>query len=236
MTIYHEKCYEYALELLEANKTDEAYSHFELVENYLDSKQKMQHIVDLTTPVQSSPSNTNNENGYVTTTPSVDDNTPDFRNVNWNMSLSTIKSKETANLSYEVDNALLYDGVTIYGKNASILYGANDLNQLYMAAYLFTDKYEAGSVYKYIDDYQYIEQILSDKYGLPYSDADLWTEKYLIDNIEGYAETITVESFDYSSLWVLDDTCILLSLKPNEFDYPLQLVYQSLNHIDNIVS
>jgi len=138
----------------------------------------------------------------------------DFRNTKWGMTKSQVEESEDMELYLEIESNLIYKS-TIGGKKASIIYSFTNDNELYRGAYCFEEEHTNRN--DFINDFEEINKILSNKYGYPISDEKIWlNDLYKNDNKEwGFA--VSLGHLRYDTSWENRKTKILHSVNGENY-------------------
>lgn len=155
----------------------------------------------------------------------------DFRNSRWGMKkdkvLSTEKNKP---IELGLDNQFF---VALYtGDVAGIEghYGYFFLDDvLVRVLYLLNEKYSNSN--EYINDYKKLKEILTRKYGSPIKSGSRWyKDSYKNYRPQDYGLAVRMGHLAFQSDWETDRTLIRLTLKGDNFDLSIGLVYFSKIH------
>jgi len=148
----------------------------------------------------------------------------DFRKTNWGMSMEQVKATEDKKPDSEYDTSLVYY-VKIVGDD--YLCGYSFLqDKLYNTGYVFVGKHTNENLY--IDDYENLKEILTEKYGKPKSDRTTWhNDLYKSDRSEwGFA--VSLGHLSYGAIWETPKTYITLVLNGDNYKINLLIAYNSV--------
>lgn len=154
--------------------------------------------------------------------------TPDVRNVSWNMSRDEVKSIEKSPLDSEL---------TYYAGDKMLIYNATIMGYETRLAYMFDDKkltsivvifkIDNQSANKYVEDYSKIERLLNDKYGSSYRN-EYWRDDLYKNDPNDIGMALKMQHLEYSNKWESRRSVILLSMKAKDYEIGISLVYKSL--------
>ena len=150
----------------------------------------------------------------------------DFRNSNWGDSIDDVKKNEDLKLSAEIkdDNLLVYSDGKIVNLDVTVIYGFNKNDELDNGFYNVNVTHTNNNLY--IDDYEDIKESLSIKYGEPSYDDMEWNDDLYKGNPDDYGFAVSLGDLQYSSGWKVNNTYITLTLKGDNNDIDLSLIYQ----------
>ena len=82
---------------------------------------------------------------------------------------------------------------------------------------------------KYIDDYTTFKNALTKKYGKTVLDFENWQD----DSKKSYyadkkGDALSFGFLTYSTIWLLDDTCISMDMSADNYEISMSVSYQSL--------
>ena len=152
---------------------------------------------------------------------------PDFRNVKWGMSVEEVKKQEDADLLAEFSDELQYSAHINETIPCKILYGFNDANQLYIAAYNPTADY--SNDYHYYIDFLVLKERLTEVYGAPTADNEIWYGNLFKGSPEKYGLAISAGYLECLTKWEVDGTSISLYIYGNNFEISTTIMYKSLD-------
>lgn len=150
----------------------------------------------------------------------------DFRNVNWGMSQEKVKENETAELILPSEEMLVYKN-SINNKDYMLIYNFKD-DTLYSAAYLFGKSFYDDNLY--IDEYDYLQELLIGKYGEPLEDETYWFDDTYKYEYNDHGLAISIGDMAKRTLWETDTTKIGLALTGKEYEVNLGIKYDSINY------
>lgn len=159
-----------------------------------------------------------------TITETTEDVSYDFRNSCWGDSMEAVKKSETLELLVEDEKLLVYSGGEIVNLDVTVIYGFDKDNKLIDGFYSVNEDHTNDNLY--INDYEDIKESLSTKYGEPAYDDMVWNRDLYKDKQDSYGFAVSIGDLEYSSGWKIDNTYITLSLKGDNYNMNLSLIYQ----------
>jgi len=154
----------------------------------------------------------------------LDNKGSDFRIANWGDSKESIISKEGKINKASIDGIYLFDDF-VAGMSCSVAYIFTN-NKLTMAKYIF--KEEHSNKNDFINDYDNIVSLLSDKYGEASYNSSNWRNDLYKGDIEHYGLAISLGHLNYSAGWLKNDKTDISVLLSGE-NYDIELVIQYLS-------
>lgn len=149
----------------------------------------------------------------------------DFRNAKWGDSKETVKMYEELTVGEEDENAISYIG-TINNLDCSILYSFKN-DKLVKGFYFITEHHSTPS--SYISDYQELKKQLKSKYGKPYADEKIPTDRLAyICSSDG--EALQLGALIYRAKWTTKTSKIYIILQNDNYEYVLSIFYQDRNY------
>lgn len=163
----------------------------------------------------------------------AEDSAPEFsfKGLKWGDSTEKVQGVEGTNI--------VFSG-TVKGSTATyIVYEATAVGLDMLLAYYFCDKglYEVRYILteqhsndmKYIDDYTTFKNALTKKYGKTVLDFENWQD----DSKKSYyadkkGDALSFGYLTYSTIWLLDDTCISMDMSADNYEISMSVSYQSL--------
>lgn len=149
--------------------------------------------------------------------------TNDFRNLDWGMELSKVKSLETCRLVTELPSRVYYD-CTIADIKGQIVYTFTTTDLLMRAKYFFTPEYT--NINFYIKDYKLFQELLTSKYGAPAQNNVVTINKNTISENE-WAPNLLTGNLRLETIWKTGRTDIFLTLSKFNDEYVVQIDYIS---------
>ncbi|MFP3953125.1 MAG: thermonuclease family protein [Candidatus Acetothermia bacterium] len=147
----------------------------------------------------------------------------DFRDTRWGMSREEIMEIEGEPYD-QTSESIVYQG-SVAGIDATLGYQFIQ-DKLASAGYVFGAAYVNTS--KYIEDYKEINQLLTDKYGEPVVDEEVWKGDLFKGNPNDYGTAVSIGDLIYRAKWVKEDTEIWHTLFGESFEITHAIRYQSL--------
>lgn len=134
---------------------------------------------------------------------------PDFRSVNWGMSMEEVIEREGKPTEI-IEDALFYDKIKVAGIDVVlVLHFVQD--RLVVAAYVSQEHYPM-SYTRYIDDYNKLKDALISVYGSPEKDEVIW-EQPAMKGIVDTTTALQLGDIRLESLWQTDKAYIQHELK-----------------------
>ncbi len=147
----------------------------------------------------------------------------DFRQATWGQSLRKVKWNEKAKLVAKADNALNYKG-SLAGLEASIVYRFA-AGELIEGKYIITENMWKRS--DYIDSYNSLKDLLTQKYGEPVEDEADWKNPQHKDSPATHGLALGMGHVSYQVSWETERTKIIMDLWGEELDIMYELTYSS---------
>ena len=147
----------------------------------------------------------------------------DFRKTSWGMAKEQVKKAETGKLEAEKDDRLGYSD-SVAGKEVAIIYVFTK-NKLTRSTYIFTSQHTNKNLF--INDYEEIKQLLSDKYGLPSKDGSRWANDLYRNAPQDWGMAVSVGHLSYWSSWDTQTTNIFHGLRGDNYKVTLMTQYKS---------
>ena len=154
----------------------------------------------------------------------------DFRNTRWGMKkdkvLSTEKNKP---LEAPPDNQyfVAYYTGEVAGFKAYYKYSFLD-DVLVKGGYLLKEKHTNKN--EYIEDYIKLKEVLTRKYGSPIRDDIQWYNDLYKNRLQDYGLAASIGHLAFQSDWETDRTLIRLTLKGDNFNINMGIIYTSKIH------
>lgn len=152
-------------------------------------------------------------------------NDSDIRQLKWGMTMAEVKKAETLKLELDLGSKLKYTA-QLGGQNYELLYEFKE-SKLYKATYTSKENYPDKN--GYITDFKNLKKLLSQKYGMPVSDEEKWTNEKYKSNTADHGKAVSEGHIKYSSSWKTDRSSIVVSLSGMNFKCFLVLNYEALN-------
>lgn len=155
----------------------------------------------------------------------------DFRNINWGMSIEEVKNNEELELVYETENSLMYE--TMLNSNDFYLVYFFDDSKLTQGVYSLKETFYNNL--KYVRCYEKLKENLTEKYGEPIKDEELWLDDYYKGNYSKYGDAVLIGDLFYTTVWENEGTQILLGLLAKSGEITLPIYYSNIAEVDNIL-
>jgi len=157
----------------------------------------------------------------------------DFRNFAWGTSLSDVQNGEKSKLVYKVkDDELLYED-QLAGTDCNVIFIFNDNDKLVSGNYFFTKKFSNPELY--MQDYNKFKTLLTQKYGSPFSEKEMWNNRVPISEKTNYGQAVADGNLTLSTVWISNSTQIKISLIDKDKSPSLQIHYTTI-HLDEFES
>jgi hypothetical protein len=148
-----------------------------------------------------------------------------FRKVNWGMSKEQVVNNEGKADTDNQNGYLMYIGKSINGTNTNILYV---FNQNRLCSVMLTPELKHVNKNLYIDDYQSFKKVLIEKYGQPTLPIDMiWKNDLYKGDSNYYGMAVSAGHLKYTSSWDTTDTIIYETLRGDNFEVELNILYKS---------
>ena len=152
--------------------------------------------------------------------------TPDavtFRSIQWGNSKDVVQTLEKNSLSYIGDEYVSYKG-SIANLPCSIFYiFANDL--LVRGRYYFEQEHTNNN--DFINDFNALGELLSEKYGSPDLDDQVWKSEVYKEMPSFWGMAIAMGNLSYHKIWYTENTTIHLQLYGDNFKVKCVIDYIS---------
>lgn len=157
---------------------------------------------------------------------------PDFRNVKWGMSKEEVKEHEESDLTLDRESGLAYQNLRVARFDTVLTYHFNVNNELFSAGYYLI--HEHSNKNDFIDDFEYLKNLLIDKYGEPKEDEIIWKDDLYKDDPSDWGMAIFAGDLIYRTLWENEDLIVELQLKGDNYKKEFTIAYKSKNISDEI--
>lgn len=148
-----------------------------------------------------------------------------FRSTTWGMTKAEVaKSEPNVLTPSQYPNYAFVNNVKVAGTHkANALYGFNTQGQLFQGMYTFLATHTNKN--DYIEDYKSIKDILTKKYGKPYSDETTWKNDQYKDDPQNYGRAVSKGHLIYHCGFSAGDTEITLGLDGDNYEISHVLLY-----------
>lgn len=151
-----------------------------------------------------------------------------FRNVGWTMTEEQVREAENIPASVSMrENTIYLQNQQVDGKDVVIFYDFID-GKLEKAGYLFEHNHSNKT--DYVNDYEDLKEKLTEKYGEPIEDKEVWKDDLWKDNPEDYGLAVATGDLVYLATWETKDTKILIGLHGDNYDISLGITYESKDY------
>ncbi len=148
----------------------------------------------------------------------------DFRAINWWMTRDEVIASEQGELLLEDEKMVAY-AVEIINMETFLVYYFDERDVLWGSTVLFRHDYSDPDLY--LDDFVYVKEVLTQKYGEPFIDDVRW-----LDDIEREesGEEVKLGNVRYSTFWSTETTLINLILEGEDRQILLSIDYCNLDY------
>lgn len=158
---------------------------------------------------------------------------PDFRNVQWGMSKNEVKEYEELELNEDPEDSAMLCAITKVNEYSMILvYAFNSNDELYSAYYLLSEDYTSEN--RYIIAYDTLLEALTEKYGDPISEENIWVNDLFSDSPNDYGFAVSRGDYVRKSAWIEPGTNIQMCLTGENYNIVLGIKYSSENFTGDI--
>lgn len=153
---------------------------------------------------------------------------PDFHSSAWGMTMDEVKKVET-NLQFidEEPNALTSSTTSVAGKNANLIFSFDD-SGLTAGMIYFELKHSNDNLY--IEDFEDIRKALTEKYGAPIIDKQVWKDDLFMNSPDDWGVAVAAGHLQYLAQWEMENNKISLYLTGDNYNIELVLIYLSDNY------
>lgn len=153
-----------------------------------------------------------------------------FRNTRWGMSKSEVIEKEGEPDFYNDDPPTVHEAFLGYsemnvGSLEAVLYYSFIEDKLVDSVYGFEESYNNKN--KYIEDFERIKRILTDKYGSPEQDKERWRDDLYKDKPSRHGFAVSIGDLVYRTRWETEETIIEMVLLGDNYEISHNLYYNS---------
>ena len=147
----------------------------------------------------------------------------DFRNVSWGMSKEQVKQNESLDLAREQENDLVY--MTSIGSIDCLLFYYFVDDHLYSAIYWVVEDHATEN--QYIDDYKRLKNMLTEKYGNPVIDEEIWRRSLYKNCPDDKGLAASIGDLTLLAEWETENTVIGIMLSGDNYEIGLAIMYDS---------
>lgn len=148
-----------------------------------------------------------------------------FRSTTWGMTKSDLKKSENLTLHRDEQDVLIYKGAEVSGLKAVIAYEIVK-NKLVRAAYMIDNDYVNSN--KGLLNYKKLKKALTEKYGSPILDEEIWINDLFQDEPKSYDLAVSIGHLSYLAKWETEDTHIFLLYSGSNYTSRLGIIYSSV--------
>lgn len=146
-----------------------------------------------------------------------------FRSTNWGMSKNQVKQIEKLTVEEEHEDSLFYT-TTLSSLDSLIAYSFTN-DKLFQTAYMFLE--EHSNSYSYIEDFDKIDNLLTQKYGEPNASDKIWKNDLFKDDYKGWGTALSAGHLTIISKWEIEDTEITHIAYGDNFEVKHAIIYKS---------
>ena len=146
-----------------------------------------------------------------------------FRKAIWGSSKEDIKKLETNEIAHESDDAIFYK-TSIWGLDCSAIYIFAD-NKLVRGRYYFTPDHTNKT--DFIDDFKKMKSLLTEKYGDPIDDQQIWKNDLYKDDPDNWGMAVATGEMYCFANWETESTDISIQLWGDNFEIKHIIDYTS---------
>jgi hypothetical protein len=147
---------------------------------------------------------------------------PDFRQVRWGMTPTQVKASEKIKPDGENADGIVYP-VQIAGLDASLFYRFVQ-STLVDAHYGFLVRHTNGGAY--LDDFDGVKKLLTEKYGKPVLDDQVWENDLYKDDPQNWGTALAVGHLHCRARWETPTTIISEVIWGDNFEIHFAVMYQ----------
>lgn len=155
---------------------------------------------------------------------------PDFRQTHWGMTKAEVRAveKNKPRADAEDDTYLVYrDSV----EDLNCLVGYLFINDQLVRALYVVDQNHADPI-GYLSDYQHLRRALTEKYGQPAKDDEVWSNDLYKDKPQEYGKAVAAGHLKRFTVWETDTTEINIFLTGKNSKIDLSVDYSSTRLAD----
>ena len=152
----------------------------------------------------------------------------DFRNgVIWGMPKDEVITSEGRTPDEDDTKMIAFHNVKAGSFQAIVGYFFNDVGACYKAMYLLQEKHSTDNAY--LDDYKVLKNSLTDRYGKPTEDEQIWGRDLYKSKPDRWGFAISLGDLSYYTVFETGDTTILLYMTGDNYEINTTLIYESKN-------
>jgi hypothetical protein len=154
----------------------------------------------------------------------------DFRDYKWGETKEKIKASEELKLLEESDEMLVYSG-SIASKACFIGFILDD-DILTRGAYFLNETYVNEN--KYVDDFYYIKELLTKKYGEPELEGENWSNELFKNDKKDWGIALKSGHVTFVANWMTEKTQIELIVSAENRKVSSIILYKDLSRKDEM--
>ncbi len=148
-----------------------------------------------------------------------------FRGIPWGSTQDYVAAHETLSYVGAQGNIVMYQG-SVGGLDAAAAYEFLPSRDVFVrGSYIFTETHVNENLY--IDDYNSVKAILTDKYGTPVDDRTVWSNDLFKDDPSSYGMAVAVGHLKYVTRWETPTETITIILGGDNYEVTMGAVYLS---------
>lgn len=143
----------------------------------------------------------------------------------WGQNVNTVKESRTNDLILDQNNGrvhILGEMTELLGYETTIGYYFID-DKLFQIAYIFAEEYSYENLY--IDQYNEVKKVLTEKYGAPKTSFDPWTNDLYKDDPSQYGFAISLGHHRKISTWNTGEMSVINSLDGQNYEINHSVYY-----------
>jgi len=153
-----------------------------------------------------------------------------FRNgIAWGVSKDEIISSEGRAPDEDDAGMIAFHNVKAGSLDAIVGFFLNDTEECYKAMYLLQEKHSTDNAY--LNDYQYLKNSLTERYGNPTEDEQIWSQSLYKDDTDRWGFAVSIGDLSCYTTYETGDTTILLYMTGDNYEINITLIYES-KHIE----
>lgn len=150
---------------------------------------------------------------------------PDIRNINWGATMEQVIAAEGREPDEVEGKLFVFSDETAAGKPATLFYQFNDEGKCCSVSYILAATHSNDN--DYISDYKSLKEKLTDKYGEPAEDREIWNQSLFKDDPERYGLAVACGHLRYLTMYNTDKATISLFMNGDNYQITTLLKYDS---------
>lgn len=148
----------------------------------------------------------------------------DFRKADWGMSLKDVKASEKEKVHSQEDTYVIYK-TSVAGLDTMFAYYFTESGKFYRAMYIFTESHTNKN--KFINDYDSIVKLLTEKYGAPKTSESYWNNDLYQGDYSKKGFAVSLGHHSRHDIWDIGTATIYASLTGDNYEISHQVIYES---------